>query len=271
MSPALLVRTPYPATSLDIFNGFAKALFDKNYAIIMQNERGSQWSEGDFGLLTKTTADGQDTLDWIAAQAWSNGRVGMHGCSSTAENQLKLAAIGHPALRGCVAMSSGAGIGDIPGAEGSQGLFFRGGVPMLADWALWHVPNGIRSRPKLPEVADGDELARTMRLYSLGVPSFRDAEYAKALAASLRQAPSGEVLRRMGAPLNGFEQFIASPTARRLGRRRPDRRQSHRGDADRSTSTAGWTSGPTRPSSSSSSSSITRTSTWSWPRPGTAG
>ena len=212
-SAALLVRTPYPVTSLDTFNGFAKGLFEKNYAIIMQNERGSQWSEGDFGLLTQTTADGQDTLDWIAAQDWSNGRVGLHGCSSTAENQLKLAAIGHPALRACVAMSSGAGIGDIPGAEGSQGLFFRGGVPMLADWALWHVPNGIRSRPKLPEVADGDELARTMRLYSLGVPSFRDSEYAKALEASLRQPPSGEVLRRMGAPRTGFEQFIASPTA----------------------------------------------------------
>ncbi len=133
--PVLLARTPYPVTSVDTFGGFAKALFEKNYAIIFQNERGSQWSEGDFGLLTTTTADGQDTLDWIAAQDWSNGRVGLHGCSSTAENQLKLAATGHPALRACVAMSSGAGIGDIPGAEGTQGLFYRGGVPMLADWA----------------------------------------------------------------------------------------------------------------------------------------
>jgi putative CocE/NonD family hydrolase len=212
--PALLVRTPYPVTSLDAFGGIAKAAFEKDYAIIIQNERGSQWSEGDFGLLTKTTADGQDTLDWIAAQDWSNGRVGMHGCSSTAENQLKLAAIGHPALRACVAMSSGAGIGDIPGAEGSQGLFYRGGVPMLADWAVWHAPNGIRTRPKLPAVADADELARIMRLYSISVPSFRDPEYAKALEVSLRQAPSGEVLRRMGAPLTGFEQFIASPTDR---------------------------------------------------------
>lgn len=209
--PVLLVRTPYPATSLDAFGGLAKTLFEKDYAIIIQNERGSQWSEGDFGLLAKTTADGQDTLDWIAAQGWSNGRVGMHGCSSTAENQLKLAAIGHPALRACVPMSSGAGIGDIPGAEGSQGLFYRGGVPMLADWALWHAPNGIRTRPKLPEVTDEAELARIMRLYSVSVPGIRDPEYAKALEVSMRQAPSGEVLRRMGAPLTGFEQFIASP------------------------------------------------------------
>jgi putative CocE/NonD family hydrolase len=210
--PALLARTPYPATSLDAFSGFGKALFEKNYAIILQNERGSQWSEGDFGLLTKTTADGQDTLDWIAAQDWSNGRVGLHGCSSTAENQLKLAATGHPALRACVVMSAGAGVGDIPGAEGTQGLFYKGGVPMLTDWALWHAPNGIRSRPKLPEVADPGELARIMRLYSVSVPSFRDPEYAKALAASVRQPPSAQVLRRIGTPEGGFEQYLASPT-----------------------------------------------------------
>ena len=106
--------------------------------------------EGDFGFLTGTTADAQDTLDWISAQEWSNGKVGLHGCSSTAENQLKLGAIGHPALWACVPMSSGAGIGDIPGAEGSNGCFFRGGVPMIKTWALWHAPFGIRLRPSCP-------------------------------------------------------------------------------------------------------------------------
>jgi len=211
--PTLLVRTPYPMTSIESFSALAKALLEKDYAIVMQNERGSQWSEGEFGILTNTTADGQDTLDWIAAQDWSNGRVGLHGCSSTAENQLKLAAIGHPALRACVAMSSGAGVGDIPGAEGTQGLFFRGGVPKLADWAGWHAPSGIRARPKLPAVADADELARTMRYYSLSAPTFRDPDYAKALQASVRQAPSAEILTRMGVPLNGFQDFIVSPTA----------------------------------------------------------
>ena len=33
------------------------AQFKKNYVLIMQNERGSEWSEGDFGILTTTTAD----------------------------------------------------------------------------------------------------------------------------------------------------------------------------------------------------------------------
>ena len=161
--PALLVRSPYAAGIPDQFKPVHTAQFEKNYVLVMQNERGSEWSEGDFGFLTTTTADGQDTLDWISAQEWSNGKVGLAGCSSTAENQLKLGAIGHPALRACVPMSSGAGVGDIPGAEGSKGCFFRGGVPMIQAWALWYGPFRVRQRPKLPAWrAEGDELARDL-------------------------------------------------------------------------------------------------------------
>ena len=173
--PTLMVRTPYAVNSIpDQFKPMHTAQFKKNYVLVVQNERGSEWSEGDFGFLTSTTADAQDTLDWISAQEWSNGKVGLHGCSSTAENQLKLGAVGHPALCACVPMSSGAGIGDIPGAEGSNGCFFRGGVPMIKSWALWHAPFGIRLRPKLPVNAEGDELSRIFRRYSVGVPDFRD-------------------------------------------------------------------------------------------------
>jgi len=212
--PAVMVRTPYAVNSLpDQFKSMHTAQFKRDYALIVQNERGSEWSEGDFGFLTGTTADAQDTLDWISAQPWSNGKVGLYGCSSTAENQLKLGAIGHPALRACVPMSSGAGIGDIPGAEGSNGCFFRGGVPMIKTWALWHAPFGIRLRPKLPVNAEGDELARIFRQYSVSVPDFRDPEYAVALDKATREAPSGEVLRRMGSPLTGFETFMADGPA----------------------------------------------------------
>jgi predicted acyl esterase len=211
---ALMVCTPYAVTSIPgQFKPMHTAQFKKNYVLIVQNGRGSEWSEGDFGFLTSTTADAQDTLDWISTQEWSNGKVGLHGCSSTAENQLKLGAIGHPALRACVPMISGAGVGDIPGAEGSNGCFFHGGVPMIKTWALRHAPFGIRLRPKLPLNAEGDELARIFRRYSVSVPDFRDPEYAAALDKATREAPSGEALRRMGSPLTGFEPFMADGPA----------------------------------------------------------
>jgi uncharacterized protein len=212
--PTMMIRTPYQVTSFpESFQAMHSAQFKNDYVLVVQNERGSEWSEGEFGFLTNTTADAQDTLDWVSAQEWSNGRVGLHGCSSTAENQLKLAAIGHPALRACVAMSSGAGIGDIPGAEGSNGCFYKGGVPMIRSAALWFAPFGTHLRPKLPANADGDELSRILRRYLITVPSFRDPEYASALGKSTREAPSGEILRRMGAPRSGYETYMAEGPA----------------------------------------------------------
>jgi putative CocE/NonD family hydrolase len=211
--PVLMLRTPYATTSFDRLQDLHKKLFEKDYVVVVQNERGTEWSEGEFGFLTKTTDDAMDTLDWIAAQPWSNGRVGLYGCSSSAENQLKLGAIGHPALRACVPMSSGAGIGSIPGVEYRQGCYYHGGVPMLKTWALWQAPFGIRIRPKLPPQDSEDERSRAFRRFSVSSPDFRLPEYSAALAKSTLQAPSSQVLRRMGAPLTGFEEFMAAGPA----------------------------------------------------------
>jgi uncharacterized protein len=212
--PTLMIRTPYPETlGYEQFKPMLRHQFKHDYVVIVQNERGTEWSEGDFGFLTSTTADAQDTLDWISAQDWSNGKAGLHGCSSTAENQLRLGAIGHPALAACVPMSSGSAIGNIPGVDGSQGCFFRGGIPMIKTWALWHAPYGVRLRPKLPAEAEGDELSRTFRRYSVSVPDFRVPEWARALAKATLEAPSGQILRRMGAPLTGYETYMAEGPA----------------------------------------------------------
>ena len=56
--------------------------------------------------------------------------------------------------------------------------------------------------------AEGDELARTFRRYSVSVPDFRVPEYAKALDKATLEAPSGLVLRRMGSPLSGYEIYL---------------------------------------------------------------
>jgi len=44
--PAILVRSPYAAGIPDKFKPMHTAQFKKNYVLIMQNERGSEWSEG---------------------------------------------------------------------------------------------------------------------------------------------------------------------------------------------------------------------------------
>ena len=55
--PTLLIRSPYAAAIPDQFKPVHTAQFEKNYVLVMQNERGSEWSEGDFGFLTTTRSE----------------------------------------------------------------------------------------------------------------------------------------------------------------------------------------------------------------------
>ena len=100
--PVVLTRTPYSTE----FGGFAKHLLANGYAVVQQHERGRYLSEGEMRMLGRADEDGWDTLDWITQQGWSNGKIATLGCSSSAENQLKLASLGHPAHKAMVVGSS---------------------------------------------------------------------------------------------------------------------------------------------------------------------
>jgi putative CocE/NonD family hydrolase len=69
------------------------------FALVIQDVRGRGDSDGDFYPLIHEQADGIDTLDWLAAQGWSDGRVVMVGGSYAGWTQLYLAVANHPALK----------------------------------------------------------------------------------------------------------------------------------------------------------------------------
>lgn len=176
--PVILIRTPYEKS----FEGNPAliALYLKNgYAVVLQNERGLHGSEGEHRFLAGARQDGWDTLNWIAQQPWSNRRVGMVGCSSSAENQLALASSGHPLLNTIVPMAAGAGIGTKGGVT-SQGAFYRGGVPLLSAWTGWYAEKH-------------NVILKEEDLWHL---------------------PSGDILRHAGIPNTSYEKFMAlSPTS----------------------------------------------------------
>jgi putative CocE/NonD family hydrolase len=134
--PTVLIRSPYPSEKTLRPSPINVAFVENGYAIVYQNERGRYWSEGDYEYLARAGEDGYDTVDWIAQQEWSNGKVGTIGCSSSAENQLKLISAAHPAHAAAIAQAPGAGIGRI-GPYSEQGNTFRGGVLQLL-FASWH-------------------------------------------------------------------------------------------------------------------------------------
>jgi putative CocE/NonD family hydrolase len=77
--PTLLVRTPYGKGS-NILPGY-KVFLDHKFAVVVQDVRGRYDSQGVFRPPLQEDNDGSDTLNWIAAQRWSDGSVGMLGGS----------------------------------------------------------------------------------------------------------------------------------------------------------------------------------------------
>src|SRR4051794_361985 len=76
----VLVRTPYDKGAEFTFLPRLADLFNAHgFAFVAQDVRGRGRSEGELRPFENEVADGYDTLEWVAAQAWANGRVGMFG------------------------------------------------------------------------------------------------------------------------------------------------------------------------------------------------
>ncbi len=91
--PTVLVRTAYNRVPMPGV-GFAQ----RGLAYVVQDVRGRYASGGEWYPFVNEPADGEDTLDWLVAQPWCNGRVGMFGDSYLAGTQFYAALSGHPAL-----------------------------------------------------------------------------------------------------------------------------------------------------------------------------
>ncbi len=91
--PAVLVRSAYGRV------WGPGALPQKGIALVTQDCRGRYGSEGDFYPFRSEPNDGYDTLEWLVAQPWCDGRVAMFGDSYLAATQFAVAPLRHPALR----------------------------------------------------------------------------------------------------------------------------------------------------------------------------
>lgn len=93
---AILIRTPY-GKGTEILPNY-RAFVDHGYNVMIQDVRGRYESEGAFHPLTQEPDDGEDTLNWIATQPWSDGKIGMSGGSYLGIVQWKVAPLNNPHL-----------------------------------------------------------------------------------------------------------------------------------------------------------------------------
>lgn len=174
----------------------------KGYAYVVQNERGRYFSEGDWDILGVPLTDGNDAFDWMAKQSWSNGKIGLLGCSSTAEWQMAVASLDHPALGALVPQAYGAGVGKV-GDFWEQGNWYRGGAGQMlfTNWLY-----SVQHDPMAPRLAKGIEqkdLLRLQRFYDMS------PEYPRIDSkAALSHLPIQDIIRNQNGPMGIYEEMI---------------------------------------------------------------
>jgi len=108
--PIIFAFTPYRARYRDangrilgpaIAGAADRALLERGYALAIADIRGKGASFGARrGFQDRTEAmDGYDLVQWLAGQPWSNGQVGMYGCSYLGGSAVQVATTAPPALK----------------------------------------------------------------------------------------------------------------------------------------------------------------------------
>ncbi len=208
--PIIFVRTPYNFNYWDVELGAPRDMsaeldaVKRGYIYIEMNERGRYFSEGDYDILGVPLTDSDDELDWMSAQPWTTGKVGLIGCSSTAEWQLNVASRGNKALAAFIPESFGAGVGRV-GPYYEQGNWFRGGAVQML-FAPWAYESGIETndaKPNFPAGTSQDALMAAAKSWDLAAhpPA---VDWGKALW----HLPEKDILAALGAPHGIF----ADPT-----------------------------------------------------------
>ena len=171
------------------------------YAYVVQNERGKYFSEGEWDILGPPTTDGYDALTWMAEQPWSNGKVGTLGCSSTAEWQMGVAALDHPAHAALVPMGFGAGVGRV-GEFYEQGNWYRGGAEQML-FFVWLYGTQNIERPTFPSDMSREDLVRVSRFFDLA-PEMPRVDWSKALY----HLPLQDIMKNVNGPRGIYEKMI---------------------------------------------------------------
>jgi len=120
-APVILMRTPYDK---DTYSNVAHGHAADGYAFVVQNTRGRFKSEGENlpfeGDGWWGHRDGDDTLEWISAQPWCNGKIGMHAGSAMGIAQFLAAGSG---TRRLTALNIGVATPDLYTFAYVNGLF----------------------------------------------------------------------------------------------------------------------------------------------------
>jgi len=174
----------------------------RGYAYVVQNERGRYFSEGEWDILGVPLTDGYDAFSWLKDQTWSNGKIGTLGCSSTAEWQMAVSALDHPAHACMVPQAYGAGVGKV-GNYYEQGNWYRGGAHQLLFTSWLYGVEHDKFKPRIPAGASQEDLKRISRFYDLA-PENPYVDMSEALA----HLPVSDIIKNINGKEEIFDDLI---------------------------------------------------------------
>jgi hypothetical protein len=131
--PVILTRTPYLKDGR-MFGGGAKRYTDAGYAYVLQDVRGKGHSQGFYEAFVPDISDGYDTIEGIAAQPWSNGKIGITGASAMGITSNLAAVAAPPHVKAAYI---------IVAPNETFSTSFLGGVPKDKDTTGWMKMQGI--------------------------------------------------------------------------------------------------------------------------------
>jgi uncharacterized protein len=226
--PTIFVRTPYNFNYWDVRNGVPRDLsaeleaVRRGFAYVEMNERGHFFSEGDYDILGPPRSDGYDAIQWMASQPWSNGKVGLIGCSSTAEWQLGVAATAPAGLATIIPMGFGAGVGRV-GPYYEQGNWYRGGAVQML-FIAWLYGEQNQVRPMFPPGTSQADLIRAAKSFDLA-QQLPPVDWSRAL----QHLPVKDILEAVDGPRGIFADAVPSVTGGAMITRTPNDPAWYRG------------------------------------------
>ena len=206
--PVVFSRTPYNFNTWVDGKMTTRSLEDayqavsRGYVYVIQNERGRFFSEGEWDILGTPITDGYDALEWMSKQTWSNGKVGLIGCSSTAEWQMAVASQNHPALAAMVAQGFGAGVGRV-GKFMEQGNWYRGGAQQMLFTSWLYGTQHDKMAPVLPKGMQQNDLLRIQKFYDMG-PEMPKVDW----ALGLKHLPVQDIIKNAQGADGIYEKMI---------------------------------------------------------------
>jgi putative CocE/NonD family hydrolase len=201
--PVVLIRLPYDKNRYMRFRQSGSDAYffaGQGYVVAVQDMRGRFESEGEYVVGRANRDDGYDTVEWLANQPWSNGKIGTYGCSYLGENQLQLAATRHPNHTAALPQAAGGGY------DGTfrTFLFMDGGAFEIASGLSWFAYAGRKSFNRPPPGTPDAQYREMVQNMNTAPPLPRID-----LDEAFRDLPVIETLDKHGVPPTDYEDFVS--------------------------------------------------------------